>query len=41
MGDMDLSLTKNFDKFIQNDYLKILNELNIIIEKSFDNWESI
>jgi len=40
LGDMDLSPPKNFDKFIRNDYIKILNELNIIIEKSFDNWES-
>lgn len=41
LGDMDLSPPKNFDKFIRNDYLKILNELNIIVEKSFDKWESI
>jgi hypothetical protein len=41
IGDIDLSSPKNFDEFMQDDYLKILNELNITIEKSFDNWESI
>jgi len=41
LGDMDIYPQNEFDRFIRNDYLKILNELNILTEKTFDNWESI
>lgn len=40
LGDPDLRPEPPFEQFYRNDYLKLLNELENQIEKTFDNWES-
>ena len=39
LGEPDFSPSIPFNQFFDNDYLKILNELNTTVEKVFDEWE--
>ena len=39
LGDPDLKPDMPFEKFINSEYLKILNDLNQIVESIFDKWE--
>ena len=39
LGEPDFIPIIPFDQFFRTDYLKILNELNVIVEKLFDEWE--
>src|SRR5690554_6890083 len=39
LRDPDFSPNIPFDRFIKDEYLKLLNELNSIVENVFDEWE--
>lgn len=41
LGEPDFVPQIPFEKFYKSEYLKILNELNQIVEKTFDEWERV